>query len=114
MDEDLGVAELIMAIRYELANLESRLHNENLAPLFQLEHVDLAVTFTATKRKEGQAGIDLKVITVGGSTAIESAEVQTLNVRYTVDPAARRMGIPGARAHGSSRQEDIVDVEPLE
>lgn len=111
---DLGVAELVSKVREELEALDAGRRAAGKPALFVVEGLELELQFTAVKRGGGHGGIDLKVITLGGSKEVESGAVQKINLRFALDEEARRRNIRGSRGHSSGRDEETSeDTEPL-
>lgn len=109
----VGVSELLLAVRRELAGVDYRLRAAGVPALLKLETVEVEVSFTASRRTEGTGGVDLKVITAGASRAREFGEVQVVRIQYTVDPEAVLASIPGVRGHRAADAGDATDVGPL-
>jgi hypothetical protein len=76
--------------------------------------VELEVSFTAARRTEGKGGVDLKVVTAGGSRSRETGEIQLVRIKYSVDPEAVTAKVPGTRGHRPPAATDSETVEPLE
>lgn len=70
-DKPIGIKDLIERVKNELTAPHS-----SDSPLFAVTRVELTVSFTAERNKNG--GIDLQVIKAGADT--KTAEVQTVQV----------------------------------
>ena len=114
MDEqEIGVGELLLAVRRELAALDYKLKAADVPALLKLEAVELEVSFTAARKAEGKVGVDLKVVTVGASNSRQSGETQVVRIQYSVDPLAVAAHVPGTRGYRPDNAE-ADPVEPLE
>jgi hypothetical protein len=113
-EQEIGVGELLLAVRRELAALDYKLRAAGVPALLKLETVELEVSFTAARGTEGKGAVDLKVVTVGASSSRHSGEIQLVRLQYSVDPEALRAKVPGARGHRPSDVPDPETLEPLE
>lgn len=112
---ELGVADLVARVRDELETLDVSREAAGRAALFSLDELELELQFTAVERTDGRGGVDLKVISLGGSKGVESTAVQKIRLRFVPDKAARRAGRPGLRAHSSEPDEnDTEDTIPVD
>jgi hypothetical protein len=68
MAQEIGLQELIYQVKKELLAQSP----EDPVPLFYVEGVELELSVTA--RKEGQAGIKIYVVDIGGGGAQEQAQ----------------------------------------
>jgi hypothetical protein len=109
---ELGIAELVSRVRDELERLDAK--RGGRPALFSLDELELELQFTAVERADGQGGIDLKVISLGGSKGVESSAVQKIRLRFALEEAARRTGLVGSRAHASTRENEDKDVSPID
>lgn len=75
MAQDIGLQELIYQVKKELLAQSP----EDPVPLFYVEGVELELSVTA--RKEGQAGIKIYVVDVGGGGAREQAQMVRVQLR---------------------------------
>ena len=98
----LGLDELVLAVRRELANLERKEIESGIAPLFQLDELELEINFSVVHSKDGHGGFDLKVVSLGGSMGLQSSETQRVTLRYQVDKGAIGAKEPGSRAEKSN------------
>jgi hypothetical protein len=71
----IGLSELIYQVKRELLSAGSR--EDDPVPLFAVDEIELEVAVTVSR--EGQAGINIQVLNVGGSVSREDA--QTVRVR---------------------------------
>jgi hypothetical protein len=71
----IGLNELIYQVKRELLNPESR--EDDPVPLFTVDEIELEVAVTISR--EGQAGINIQVLNVGGGASREDA--QTVRVK---------------------------------
>ena len=111
---DLGVAELVSKVREELEALDASRRAAGEPALFVVEGLELELQFTVVKRGDGHGGVDLKIITLGGSKGVESGAVQKINLRFALDEEAHGRHIRGSRAHSSGRdRETSEDTEPI-
>ncbi|HEY7950164.1 MAG TPA: trypco2 family protein [Solirubrobacterales bacterium] len=105
---------MVSKVREELEALDASRRVAGKPALFVVEELELELQFTAIKRGEGHGGIDLKVITLGGSKGVESGAVQKINLRFALDEKARRRNVRGTRGHSSERDEETSeDTETL-
>jgi Trypsin-co-occurring domain 2 len=100
-DQELGLSDLVLRIREELENVDSERRARSEKALLALEGVDLELQFTLVRKRDGQAGVDLKVVSLEGSRALEASAVHKVSVRFSVDAEARSTGLIGSRAHSS-------------
>jgi hypothetical protein len=110
---ELGVAELVARVREELETLDADRRSAGKPALFALKEMELELQFTAVKRIDGTGGIDLKVISVGGSKGIESTAAQKINLRFALDPVADRERALGSRGSASGGEIDLEDTDPI-
>ena len=71
----IGLSELIYQVKRELLSSGSR--EDDPVPLFAVDEIELEVAVTVSR--EGQAGINIQVLNVGGSASREDA--QTVRVK---------------------------------
>jgi hypothetical protein len=110
---ELGVADLVARVREELETLDARRRSAGKPALFALKEMELELQFTAVARTDGKVGIDLKVISVGGSKGVESSAVQKINLRFALDSTADGERALGSRGSASSGEIDLEDTDPL-
>ncbi|HKT82636.1 MAG TPA: trypco2 family protein [Solirubrobacterales bacterium] len=110
---ELGVADLVARVREELETLDARRRSAGKPALFALREMELELQFTAAERTDGKGGIDLKVISVGGSKGVESSAVQKINLRFALDPTADGERALGSRGSASGGEIELEDTEPL-
>src|SRR5438067_2291380 len=96
-DGELDLAALVGRVRSELAYVDKQRESIGRDALFLLDEFELELQFTVIKNKEGKGGIDLQVVSMGGTKSSESGEIQTIRLKYSVDPTARAKHVPGAR-----------------
>ncbi len=102
--QELGLADLMLRIREELEQLDAERQTRSEKALLALEGVDLELQFTLVRKRDGQAGVDLKVVSLEGSRALEASAVHKVSVRFSIDAEARSTGLIGSRAHASGRR----------
>jgi hypothetical protein len=78
----IGLTELIYQVKRELLTPESRQNDP--VPLFAVDEIELELAITV--RREGQAGINVQVFSVGCGTSREDAQT----VRVTLKPLRSR------------------------
>jgi hypothetical protein len=78
----IGLTELIYQVKRELLTAESRQNDP--VPLFAVDEIELELAFTVSR--EGQAGINIQVLNVGGGASREDAQT----VRVTLKPLRSR------------------------
>jgi hypothetical protein len=71
----IGLTELIYQVKRELLSPENR--RRDPVPLFAVDEIELEVAVTVSR--EGQAGINIQVFSVGGGASRE--DVQTVRVK---------------------------------
>ncbi|WP_457098899.1 trypco2 family protein [Microbacterium sp. P5_E9] len=109
---ELGITDLVAAVRRELEAVGVRAREGGSKPLFKLSYMELVVNFEVVKTTDASAGIDLRVLTVGGSTARSSKNWQQITLRYELSDAGKAGVIDGGRAHPlNTRHEEEVDKE---
>jgi hypothetical protein len=79
MTASIGLKDLVTRTRDELVALDAAAREAG--PTFQVEEVVVEVHVVVTKAVEGQAGFDLKVVTVGGKGQYQQNEVHKVTVR---------------------------------
>lgn len=82
MQESLSLAELIRAVHEELIKSQLERESDDLAPLFEVDTLELEVNFVVGETKSAEAGCDIKVVSVGGD--MEWAKQQVHNVKLTL------------------------------
>ncbi len=75
MAQEIGLQELIYQVKKELLMPSG----EDPVPLFYVEAVDLELSVAA--RKEGQAGVKLYVVDIGGGGGQERAQMVRVSLR---------------------------------
>ena len=75
MAEGIGLRELIYQVKKELLTQSP----DDPVPLFYVEGVDLELRVTA--RKEGQAGVKIYVVDIGGEIGQEQAQTVRVSLR---------------------------------
>jgi hypothetical protein len=75
MPEEIGLQELMYQVKVELLAPSP----DDPVPLFYVEGVELELSVTA--RKEGQAGIKLYVVDIGGGGGQERAQMVRVQLR---------------------------------
>lgn len=78
----IGLTELIYKVKQELLSAESR--QRDPAPLFAVDEIELELAVTVSR--EGQAGINIQVVNVGGGASREDAQI----VRVRLKPLRSR------------------------
>lgn len=78
----IGLTELIYQVKRELLSPESR--RGDPVPLFAVEEIELEVTVSVSR--EGEAGINIQVLSLGGGVSREEAQT----VRVTLKPLRSR------------------------
>lgn len=78
----IGLTELIYQVKRELLSAESRQNDP--VPLFAVDEIELELAVTVSR--EGQAGINIQVLNVGGGATREDAQT----VRVTLKPLRSR------------------------
>ena len=73
--KSIGLTELIYQVKRELLSSESRQNDP--VPLFAVDEIELEVAITVSR--EGQAGINIQVFSLGGGGSREDA--QTVRVK---------------------------------
>lgn len=109
----LNLSQLVSVIREELEELDLARALADKPALFQLSKMDLELAFTVVEDDSVKGGFDLKVISLGGQTAVRSEQVQRVKLSFEVPTQAIELGVPGTRAHHTSRSSSSTDVEPL-
>lgn len=83
MMTDIGLAEMIAAMRQELAEAQAEGEGKDLR--FNVKNIELEVQFTVTKSADAEGGISFKVFSVGadvgGGAAYEKASVQRVKIQ---------------------------------
>jgi hypothetical protein len=108
---DLSLKDLINYVRGELEGLGAQLVADDRTPLFALEEFEVELHFGVTHRRDAKAGIDLKIFSIEGGGGADDETVQTVRLKYSVDPAQN--GKPGTRAHSSQPRTSSESVLPL-
>jgi len=73
--KSIGLTELIYQVKRELLSSESRQNDP--VPLFAVDEIELEVAITVSR--EGQAGINIQVFSLGGGAS--RADAQTVRVK---------------------------------
>lgn len=73
--KSIGLTELIYQVKRELLSSESRQNDP--VPLFVVDEIELEVAITVSR--EGQAGINIQVFSLGGGAS--RADAQTVRVK---------------------------------
>ena len=81
-DIKLGIADLISAIRTELAEAENRLRDAGHSPLFVTRELELDIGFVV--EKSGTAGVkfDIRVLSAGGEGTYSSENTQRIRLLF--------------------------------
>jgi hypothetical protein len=78
----IGLTELIYQVKQELLSTESRQNDP--VPLFAVDEIELELAVKVSR--EGEAGINIQVLSVGGGASRENAQT----VRVTLKPLRTR------------------------
>jgi hypothetical protein len=73
----IGLTELIYQVKRELLSNES--HQGDPAPLFAVEEIQLEVAVSVSR--EGEAGINIQILSLGGGLTREDAQTVTVTLR---------------------------------
>src|SRR5579872_107814 len=107
----LGIRELLSDVKSELIALETEHENKS----FALDQLELEVRFVVSESRDGNAGIDLQVVRLGGNKHTTAEHVHTLRLSYkALSPEPARSGsrlIPGQRFHPKSHRTKSKHVE---
>ena len=85
LPEPIGLTELISQVRTDLQAAQAEGESHDLK--FKVEAVDLELKVTAKRSAEGKAGIEIWVLSAGGSGKAESENVQHIKVRLVPERA---------------------------
>jgi len=85
--EDIGLVELIDRLKQDLVQT----HRGDV-PLFAITNVEITISFTATRSKNG--GIDLKVISAGADRSREQVQQITVNLESLISIDELRAQLP--------------------
>lgn len=81
-DIKLGIADLISAIRTELADAEKRLRDAGHNPLFVTRELELDIGFVVEKSGTAGAKFDIRVLSAGGEGTYSSANTQRVRLLF--------------------------------
>jgi Trypsin-co-occurring domain 2 len=112
-DLQLNLTELVTAVRDQLEELDRARILAEKPPLFHLSRMELELAFTVVESDAIKGGFDLKVVSLGGQTSLRSEQIQRIKLSFEVPAEAIKAGVPGTRAHSTSRRTASADVEPL-
>lgn len=106
--QSIGLSDFIDRIRFELESSESRRIEAKKGPLFEVESIELELSFTVSKSKEVNGGFKVWIVSAEVGGGVDSATVHKAKIVLQIAPQAARNRVPGARPYPSSN-----DVEPL-
>ena len=110
MDDDVSVKELIQRISEDLLESEQERTAGGRRAVFEVAELTIELSFVVSRSRQGQGGIDLKVVSVGGQAERGDERTQRMTLRLV---AAARAG-EGVDEEGFSRldYDDALPVRP--
>ena len=100
--ENLGIAELLHAVRAELNRSEKMLKEKKIPALFRTRELELELNFVVKKSGEADAGVDLWVVTVGAGGSYATEQVQKIRLLLEAVDDRRNPKTPGINPAGKS------------
>lgn len=92
----IGLKDLIRQVHEELALSEQEREEEGLAPLFEVDGLDLEVHFVVREDESARGGIDLKVFSLGTELSGSSEQVHKITLHLKSAGSAEHARSPGA------------------
>ena len=81
MNEDVSVKQLIQKISQDLLESEQERTAEDRRAVFEVAELTIELSFVVSRSREGNAGIDLKVVSVGGKADRGDERTQRMTLR---------------------------------
>lgn len=81
MDDDVSVKELIQRISEDLLESEQERTAGGRRAVFEVAELTIELAFVVSRSRQGQGGIDLKVLSVGGEAGRGDERTQRMTLR---------------------------------
>jgi hypothetical protein len=113
---DVDIYTMVTAIREQLETMDQERRALGHSALLQLAEMELELNFVVHQKRGIDGKLDLKIVSVGGDSAIENEKVQKIRLKFNLaDSSIPDKTLPvGARLHSSSEKASKrVPTEPL-
>jgi len=100
LEDGASIRQVIEAISIELLASQATREADNRAPVFEVDGLDITLTFVVTRSSKIGGGIDLKVLTAGMDRQNEKEFTQSVVLRLR---SAAQEGAPAARGWDVAR-----------
>ena len=80
-EEQLGLADLIFAVRGELIKAAEMMKEAGHAPLFVTKRLDLELSFVVERSVSGGAGFNIRIITLGATGDYSASNTQKIRLQ---------------------------------
>jgi hypothetical protein len=111
MDDDVSVKELIQRISEDLLESEQERTASGRRAVFEVAELTIEVSFLVSRSRQGQGGIDLKVVSAGGEAKRADERTQRMTLRL-VTPSRARTGSGGDEEFSQLDYDDALPVRP--
>ncbi|RBY91083.1 trypco2 family protein [Blastococcus sp. TF02A-30] len=115
-DDDVSVKQLIQRLSVDLLDSERERTAAGLRPVFEVAELEIELSFVVSRSRQGQAGIDLKVVSVGGQADRGDERTQRMTLRLVAagaaPPAAPDEAGPEAPERYRLDYDDALPVRP--
>jgi Trypsin-co-occurring domain 2 len=81
MDQDVSVKELIQRVSEELLEAQQERLAGGRRAVFEVSELDIEISFVVSRSKQGRGGIDLQVVTVGGTIGLDDQRTQRMTLK---------------------------------
>jgi Trypsin-co-occurring domain 2 len=87
VDDDVSVKELIQRISEDLLESEQERTASGRRAVFEVAELTIELSFVVSRSRQGQGGIDLKVVSVGGQADRADERTQRMTLRLVAAAA---------------------------
>lgn len=106
MDRDVSVKELIQRVSEELLEAQQERLASGRRAVFEVSELDIEISFVVSRSKQGRGGINLQVVTVGGTVGLDDQQTQRMTLKLV---AASSRDTPELKSLG---YDDDLPVRP--
>jgi Trypsin-co-occurring domain 2 len=106
MDQDVSVKELIQKVSEELLESQQERLASGRRAVFEVSELDIEISFVVSRSRQGRGGINLQVVTAGGTVGLDDQRTQRMTLKLV---AASSGDTPGLR---SLDYDDDLPVRP--
>jgi Trypsin-co-occurring domain 2 len=116
MNDEVSVKELIQKISEDLLESEQERTERGQRPVFEVSELVIELAFVVSRTRQGQGGLDLRVVTVGGKAGRADEQTQRMTLRLVAvgGEEKRAADTSGTDRAGLTRldYDDVLPVRP--